>query len=299
MKAPTQTGFTLLIVLAMTAWGASWTSGKLVAPMAPPEVLIFWRFLFTFISYIPVMFIFKKSLRISRASLFKIILGSIFIVSYNKFFFTGLRYGFAGAGGVLVTTMNPILTFLFTLIIFRRAITSRAIVGLIVGFLGAFILLEAWTISLQKLLLSGNAYFLLASASWACLTLTSEKSQENMSLLVFSFYVFAFAAFMDLFLALPYGVFDVADKNWVFWLNVLYLSVFATTFATTIYFAASSRLGSQKASSFIFLVPLSTVLISWFILGEVLRLNTIIGGIIAISAVYIININVHSKAEFG
>lgn len=289
MKAPSQTGFTLLIILAMTAWGASWTSAKLITHMAAPEVLIFWRFLFTFISFIPVMFIFKKSIRISRASLLKIILGAVFIVAYNKFFFTGLRYGFAGAGGVLVTTMNPILTFLFTLIIFRRAIASRAVVGLLLGFTGGFILLEVWTINPQKLVMTGNAYFLLASASWAFLTLTSERSHDNMSPFVFSFYVFGLAAFLDLWLALPYGVFDFTGKDILFWSNILYLSVFATTFATTIYFAASGRLGSQKASSFIFLVPTSAVLISWLVLGEVIRLNTIVGGIIAISAVYMIN----------
>jgi drug/metabolite transporter (DMT)-like permease len=299
MRAPSNTGFTLLIVLAMTAWGASWTSAKLITHMAAPEVLIFWRFLFTFLSFIPVMFVFRKSIRISRASILKIILGSLFIVAYNKFFFTGLRHGFAGAGGVLVTTMNPILTFLFTLVIFRQAITKRAIIGLILGFLGGFILLEVRTIDLQKLVMTGNAYFLLAAASWALLTLTSEKSRQSMSPLVFSFYVYGLSAFIDLWLALPHGVFDFSGKNILYWSNILYLSVFATTFATTIYFTASSRLGSQKASSFIFLVPTSAVFISWLVLGEVIRLNTIVGGIIAVAAVYLINTKPREKSASG
>ncbi|MBI5641926.1 MAG: EamA family transporter [Deltaproteobacteria bacterium] len=60
-------------------------------------------------------------------------------------------------------------------------------------------------------------------------------------------------------------------------------------FATTVYFFASSILSSRKASSFVFLVPFSAVILSWFFLGEVPRINTIAGGSLAIGAVYIIN----------
>ncbi len=297
MKRPNQTVFTLLILLSMTAWGASWSSGKMIAPLAPPEVLIFWRFLFTFFTFIPVMLIFKKPFRVKSSSFIYIVLGSLFIVSYNKFFFLGLQNGFAGTGGVLVTTFNPILTFLFTIILFKQRIRGKQIVGLILGFTGGAILLEIWTINLDKLLQSGNAYFLLASVSWASLTITSEKSRMRISPLIFSFYVFGLSALLDFFLALPLGVWDFFNKGWVLWLNILYLSVFATTFATTIYFYASGRLGSQRASSYIFLVPASAVLISWAVLGETIRLTTVIGGMIAILAVYLIN--VRSKDDVG
>lgn len=290
MKQPGNTAFTLLILLAMTAWGASWTSAKLIAHVAAPEVLIFWRFLFTFISFIPVMIIFKKSLRLKSEYLIPVILGSIFIITYNKFFFWGLQNGLAGAGGVLVTTLNPILTFLFTILFFKRRISGREVLGLILGFAGGSILLEVWTINLDRLFMSGNAYFLFASTAWALLTITSEKSKADLSPLIFSFYVFGLSALLGFFLALPYGIGDVLTEGWLFWLNILYLSVFATTFATTIYFAASGRLGSQRASSYIFLVPTSAVLISWIFLNEEPQLSTIIGGIIAISAVYLINV---------
>ena len=289
-KQPNAALFTFLMLLAMTAWGASWTSGKLIAAMAPPEVLIFWRFLFTFVSYIPVMIFFRKSFRLNANSLRQALLGAVLIVTYNKFFFWGLQNGLAGAGGVLVTTLNPILTFLFMIILFRRPAKLKDVFGLILGFIGGSVLLEIWAINVQGLFTSGNAFFLFASCAWAFLTLTSEKSKANMSPIVFSFYVFGLSALLDFFIALPQGVFDVFKEGWIFWLNVLYLSVFATTFATTIYFVASVRLGSHKASSYIFLVPASAVLISWIVLHEDPRLSTIIGGIIAVAAVYLINV---------
>ena len=291
MKQPGQAAFTLFILLAMTAWGGSWTSDKFITHLAPPEVLIFWRFLFTSLSFIPIMMFYKGSYRLNSRSILPIILGAVFIVTYNKFFFWGLQYGLAGAGGVLVTTLNPILTFLFTIVFFRKHVSLREFSGLILGFAGGAVLLEVWGINLNQLFRSGNAYFLFASMAWALLTLTSEKSRSNLPPLVFSFYVFSLSAFLDFFLALPLGIDRVLTEDWLFWTNILYLSVFATTFATTIYFAASGRLGSRRASSYIFLVPASAVLISWVLLGEQPRLSTLIGGLIALSAVYLINVS--------
>ncbi|MBU1652087.1 DMT family transporter [bacterium] len=290
MKSPGTTTFTVLMIMAMTAWGGSWTSSKVIASMAYPEVLIFWRFLFTVISFFPIMLIWKKSFSLNRSSLIHIVLGALLLLTYNRFFFWGLQNGMAGAGGVLVTTLNPLLIFLFSLIIFRRRARARQIIGLILGLTGGAILLEIWNLNIGHLFGSGNAFFIAACIAWASLTIVSEKSKHSISPLVFSFYVYCCATVIIFPVSLPLGVFDVFQFGWIFWFNILYMAFLATTFATTVYFAASGRLGSEKAGAFIFLVPFSAVLISWWILHETPRWYTIVGGIIAMSAVYLINI---------
>jgi len=290
MKSPGKTTFTILMLMAMFGWGGSWTSSKVIANMAHPEVLIFWRFLFTVLSFFPIMLVWKKSFALSRGSLIHVLMGALFLVTYNRFFFWGLQNGLAGAGGVLVTTLNPLLIFLLSLVFFRRKASKRQITGLVLGLTGGAILLEVWHISVAKLFGSGNAYFLAASIAWASLTITSEKSKHSASPLVFSFYVFCCATVIIFPVAYPLGIFDVFQLGWTFWFNILYMALIATTFATTVFFAASGRLGSEKAGAFIFLVPFSAVLFSWLILNEIPRWYTIVGGIIAMSAVYLINI---------
>ncbi|MCD5407090.1 MAG: hypothetical protein LRZ99_05310 [Desulfotomaculum sp.] len=39
-------GLNVLMLFAMLAWGGSWTSAKIIAEYAAPEVLVFWRFFF-------------------------------------------------------------------------------------------------------------------------------------------------------------------------------------------------------------------------------------------------------------
>ncbi len=52
---------------------------------------------------------------------------------------------------------------------------------------------------------------------------------------------------------------------------------------------ASSRLGSRRAGSFDFIVPTSALLFSWFFLGDVPGVSTVAGGVLTVSAVYLIN----------
>ena len=289
MRPLNNTALTILLLLAMTAWGASWTSGKMIADFAAPQLIIFWRFTVTFLTFIPIMLFFKKPFKLNRKAFIQVTLGALFIISYNNCFFTGLTHGFAGAGGVLVTTLNPIFTFIMSLIIFKRKLTIKGASGILLGLLGGLMILQIWEVNLDKLITSGNLFFALASFSWASLSVTSEYSKKDVSPLVFSFYVYGMAALLDLIFVNPSELSMPLHFSFTFWFNLVYLSLFATTFATTIYFAASTHLGSHRSSSFIFLVPFSAVLISWMILGEKPQFTTILGGITAIAAVYLIN----------
>ena len=84
---------------------------------------------------------------------------------------------------------------------------------------------------------------------------------------------------------------EVFQFDMIFWTNFLMVSIGSMTIATTIYFLGTTQLGSEKASAFIFTVPVSAMGFSIIFLGEKLELFTVIGGIFAITAVYLINRN--------
>ncbi|OHD10696.1 MAG: hypothetical protein A2086_07750 [Spirochaetes bacterium GWD1_27_9] len=283
--------FIFLIVLAMVVWGGSWTSAKIISGLTKPQVLAFWRFFITFISLIPIMIITKQSFKLSFKGFIFAITGAILMVLYNQFFFGGLKLGLVSIGGVLVTTINPIFTFIITLFLFKNKIKLKEIIGLLFGLIGGLVLLEIWNFSLNQLMLSGNLLFLLAALVWAFITIVSQQSKTSLSPITFSLYLYGFSSIFDFILAFNSGIFEVFNFSYIFWLNILYLSIISTTFATTVYFYCSTTLGSNKASSFIFLVPINAVLISWLILHEVPKLSTVFGGIMAMLAVYLINFN--------
>ncbi len=279
----------LLLIFAMVLWGGSWTSGKLLTFSAPTDIIIFWRFLITTLSMFPLILYFKVSLKVAYRELLLLILGGFVIFIYNIGFVSGLQSGFAGAGGVLVTGLNPVFTFLLTIIIVREKASIKQMIVLALGFSGGLIMLEIWNASSSQIFDGGNLFFLLASISWATLTVLSHKIQKKVHFIAYSFYIYLFCTFFGLMYSLYNQSLMQTPTELSFWFNMLYLSIGATTVATTIYFLCTKQLGSRIASSFIFTVPVTAVLFSWWLLDEVPRIPTIIGGTITIIAVYLIN----------
>ncbi len=288
-KLKKETYFAIVIILAMLSWGGSWTSGKSISSSI--ELVVFWRFFITFISFIPIILFLKQSLHLNRVGFFQIVAGAIFLVIYNFFFLNGEKstFGLAGSGGVLVTTLNPLFTFIISLLIFKQPIKKKETYGLLLGLLGGAILLKAWNVFNPDFMNIADTLFLLAAFTWAMLSVVSQKSKENMTAFVFSFYTYGLAALISFFIAIPKDVFNISQINGVTWFNIFYLSLAATTFGTTAYFFAASKLGASKASSYTFLVPASAVFFSWLILHEQIKIYTVIGGILALAAVYMIN----------
>jgi drug/metabolite transporter (DMT)-like permease len=279
---------------AMVIWGGTWPSAKAVARVAP-GVNVFWRFLLTSAAFVPILLLTRSSLRVRLRGLLLTAAAAALLVAYNLAFFAGLRRGLAGVGGELVPTLSPVLTVLLGLAFRRRGRPAGAglrpvqVAGVALGFVGGMVILGVWRISGSDLLRSGNLFFLAAALAWAGITLLSARAQEHMPFLPFSFLMYAFAALFGLPGALGGGIGTVFREGSTYWLNLVYLSVVATAFATTTYFLCSARLGAGPASAFMFIVPTAAVLLSWLFLGEVPTPLALAGGALSIGAVYLVN----------
>ena len=273
----------------MATWGLSWTNGKILSQYCSSSILAFWRFFLSSIFMIPVLIFTKNNFTVPSDGIKYIIIGSILIFSYNIFFFMGSNLGFANVGGVFVPTLNPIITFILSIIIFREIIDKKDIIGLIFGICGGIIVLEAWTLSYVQMTANGNLYFLLASISWGIMSIVSGKSHKALATLTFSFWVYFISSIFCFIMNINNDVLIVLDFDLIFWLNLILLSIGAQVFGTTVYFIATTKLGPSKASSFIFIVPITAPMFSMIFIGEKLEISTIIGGIMTMTAVYLIN----------
>ena len=189
----------------------------------------------------------------------------------------------------MVTVLNPILSYFIMLILSRRKPTRNESIGLIIGIAAGIILLKLWD-QWDKIWSAGNIYFLLASFTWAILSLFTSKSSRYGSPVTFSFWMYGICSVALLLLSdSDQGLTLLRQGDLTFWLNIIFSGTITTALATTFYFVATSRLGASKASSFIFLVPFSAAIGSWLFLGEIPQAHTIIGGLFGIVAVYILN----------
>ena len=276
-------------MIAMVTWGLSWTNAKIVGMYGDAPLMTFWRFVFATLSFAPIVYFTKNSFSINGKSLRFIALNALFMTSYNYFYFRGTQVGLAGAGGVLVTTLNPINTAILAAILFNIPLYRKDIAGMIIGFIGGGMIMNIWNMDMDLFLQSGNTHFLLASLSWAAVTLITSRSKDVMPFIPYSFWCFGIASLLSFLLAFDQPLLSIFQFDWVFWLNMLLLAVGAMAFGTTIYFLATRQLGPQKASSFIFTVPVTAMLFAMLFLNEELTITIAIGSILAMFAVYLIN----------
>ena len=217
------------------------------------------RFTLTFLFFIPPVINFRESLRIDRKTAVNVLIGSVLYTLYSQMFFLGLSRGSAGFGGILVTSLVPIITFAAMSVFSDARIRFSEAAGLVIGFIGSLVILQVWSLSAERLLASGNIFFIIGAALWSGVTINSQKTQSAISIWVYSFYLNGLATLLQIFFTIPYGFDGLFQADASFWAYMIYLSLLSTVFATSLYFHTSKRIGSRKGSAFTFMVPASAV----------------------------------------
>lgn len=271
----------------MLLWGGGWSALKLLTPHVSMEVLVFWRFFLMSLSFLPILYYLKKPLVLNKTSLGFILTSSVLNIAFMIFSYLGVKHGLAGAAGVIITTLSPLMTFLLIAILFRKKAPSIQYFGLFIGMIGGVIMLELG--SFEIFMSGANIYFLLCAIIWAGVTLLAQYSNAHVHPIHYSFFISVIATVLSFFYGYGEGLLDVFDQSVGFWIALLYLAILGQSVATTIFFIASGKLGSQITSSFMFLVPIFALLIAYLLLDEALEIHVLIGGSLSIIALYFIN----------
>jgi drug/metabolite transporter (DMT)-like permease len=274
------------MIIAMALWGGGWPALKIVTEHQGVEVVTFWRFFIMTLAFVPILVWWRRPIRLSKQGAAIAVGSALMNMAFMFLSFWGVMLATAGGGGVIATTLSPVLTLLLAILFFKTKVMQRHWIGLLIGLFGGAMMLEVWHI---ELIAGGNGVLALSALVWAVLTLLSQRSHHHMEPIHYSFFLGLFAMVMMFWIALPFGIFSVFDEGWQFWVAMLYLGVFGQTVASTIYFYASGKMGSGHASSYMFLVPLFALLSSYLVLGEIPSFWLVAGGSISLVAVYITN----------
>jgi len=277
----------LMMSLAMFSWAVAWTNAKIVNEYLSFYNLIFLRFFVGFISIYP--FIVKKNNFnvLTLQNLKYLIPASLIFFAYNISFFMGTHYGYAGKGAVLVTTLNPIITFIIMSIIYKK-INKKDVLGILLGLLGGFIILDVFNEGFYNIFNPSNIYFVICAFTWGVNTVITNYGQKNMDSYQFIFYCYLFTTILSIpFINIDNFIGSNLDLR--FYLNFLIVSLGAMSFGTSVYMYATPKLGPIKASVFIFSVPFLALGTAYIFLGEQITLNVIIGGFFSLIAIYLVN----------
>ena len=277
-----------LMSLAMISWAMAWTNAHIVNQYIPSFYnLVFLRFLLGALSLFPILIFKKKKLIFNLYIIKYIIPASLLFLLYNISFFIATRSLDVGRGAVLVTTINPIIT-LIIMIIIRRKIKIKEIIGIIIGMIGGAIILDLFNKGINNIFSDHNIYFIFCAFTWGVMTVIINYGQKKINPLEFIFLCYFFTTLFCIPL-ISFSSFGVSNWDMKFYINFFFVSIGAMSFGTSIYIYATSLIGPVKSSVFIFSVPFLAMGISSLFLNELITVSTIMGGTLSLLAIYIVN----------
>lgn len=297
----TAPAFTTYLKLLLTAlfWGGTFVAARVVARDVGPFSAAFLRFAVACCFLLPFTWKIEKGLPPLKKSqvIPVLLLGISGIFFYNVFFFKGLKIINAGRAAAIVA-MNPVVIGLFSSLFFREKFTPAKILGVVVSVTGAVVVISRGDLAglLGGGFGRGELYVCFSVLGWVLYSLLGKATMRGMSPLATVTYsaVVGTAA-----LSVPAyfeGVFENVSVYDAFdWLGIFYLGFFGTVLGFVWYYDGIKRIGPTMASQFINFVPISAVLLAYFVLGEPVTLSLSTGTILVCAGVFLSNTPLRKK----
>ncbi len=127
----------VLVFVCFFVWSTCFTIGKTTLAFSPPIFLTGTRMFIGGLIILAFLALFqRKDLRIKKHHLFPLSLFALMAVYLtNVFEFWGLQY-LTAAKACFIYSLSPFLAALFSYFQFKEKITSRKLLGLVIGFIG-------------------------------------------------------------------------------------------------------------------------------------------------------------------
>jgi len=278
----------ILMVLTTSFWGGSFIAGKIALREFPPMTLTFFRFLIATAIILPYMWS-RDSVRVPAKRDIPLLfaLGFLGVSGYFAFQFTSLMYTSA-ANSSTINALNPLTSSVIAIFLTEERLSVKkvgliflALTGVLLTVTGGdrYVLLN---LSFNK----GDLIMVLAMISFSIYGVYSKKATGKYSPLLVTAYVFLFGLIQITPLMLMENVLgSVFSYSLEAWIAIFFMALFSSVLGYLIQQVTISKIGVNKTSLFINLVPLFVLIFSYLILGDPVTYINLVSASIIITAV--------------
>ncbi|RCW63005.1 DMT family transporter [Saliterribacillus persicus] len=290
----------LLLILAAIFYAGNLIVGKPVTQEIPPITLSFFRYLIAALVIFPIGYREWKNNRILWKKEWKAILSLSIsgLVLFNIFVYLALNYTTSINAGI-VEASTPIFTLLLTFILFKERVTRMQLLGVFISLFGVFVVITKGSLEvIMSLEVNiGDLIMLLAMITWAVYSIFIKQHTWKFptygALLVMS--VVAIIIFIPL-TWIEFNSWSEITWSWNVVLGLLYLGIFPSLIALVAYNKGVQAIGPSRASIFLNLIPVFTMIGAVIFLKEQLTFIQVGGAFLVIFGVLITNrVNIRKK----
>lgn len=278
--------------------GSSFVAGKILLQQGvPPMSLVAWRFLVAAVATLPLVRAWSPSFRSALAPremtwrhwCTVALIGALQTAAVMGLLFLAMQHISASVAAILLFT-NPILVAILGWLILSEPLGRLRLAGLGMGAVGVALAIGVGPELFRGgATLVGEAIGLLSAFCWACATIVAKRSQWPMSTWALSFWQMLIGSMILLVISYATDQHWPAHTTWSQWGWFIWLAIPASTGSFGLWFVALSQGGATKASSYLFLTPVFTVILSFFVLGTALTWLQASGGLLIGMGLWAVN----------
>ena len=279
-------GYHILALVTIAVWGTTFVSTKVLLAhgLTPPEIM-FYRFIIAY----ALTGIFARKLWADtwKDELLLAVAGfrggTLYFLAEN----TAIDYSIT-SNVALVVCVTPVLTALLTSLCYKERITARLVVGSVVSLLGVgFVVLNGTVLQIHPL---GDALALVAAVAWAVYSVVVRRFDGRYTIWFVTRKVF----FYGIVTMIPFIAAGIGGGLHLERLtipivtgNVLFLSVVASMLCFYSWNLVLEKLGTVRASNYMYTQPLVSLACSAAVLGEPITHIALLGTVFILVGIYV------------
>jgi drug/metabolite transporter (DMT)-like permease len=282
-------------LLAVAFWSGNFIVTKLSAGTIEPGAIGFYRCAVAVLVMTPFLLpaVWRRRTQVTKKLPQLAILGLFGTALYQ-----GLAYFASPATTAthmgIITALVPFMTMALTSILARQRPKLHVAVGGFIPLVGIFVLVTQGSsqTSTIKGLSYGDGFMFLASLSYSlyCVLLSRWTLPFSLWESLYLQSICAWIQFLPVFLGSPSSKITVHNLP-----LILYAGIAASVIAPVLWMRGIAKLGANRTSIFMNILPLLTTVFAIIILGEKITFCHVIGGLMAIAGVGITQIETMPK----
>jgi len=285
-----KTYISLLLVLVSLVWAGSFVAVRITVKEISSVDLGFLRFLVATPFMVLILLLSKKETRLPIKDFLSLsVLGLTGVTLLYIFQFIGIEQTTASTAAVLINT-NVIFVVILSATFLKENFLFKKSAGIALSFFGVLVVIFAQmtneSIVFSNVFLIGCIFMVLSALCWAIYSIVGKKLLDKYDPFTVTTYAFVLGTIFFLPVVLP----DITDvvQNISFngWISILYLSLVCSVFGYVAWYYALSKIEAGRAVIFLNLIPLFTIVISFFT-GEIPTFLFLIGASLIIYGVYL------------
>tara|TARA_Y100000590_G_scaffold33355_1_gene36519 strand:+ start:129 stop:1025 length:897 start_codon:yes stop_codon:yes gene_type:complete len=275
-----------LPLIFILLWSSAFITTKPIVDYSDPFAALSFRFLLVAIGfYIFSLFSKQKTIVNKKNLLPSICTGILFHGFYLGGVFYSISIGLPTSIAALIVTLQPVLTNALAGPILNEKITWKKWLGVLLGFIGAALVI-GFDIG-KSLPLLGVIAVIISLIAVTSATLWQKKISNNLPLSVSNMYQAIGGFLFHLIIIIFFIQKPFIDFSTTFIIAISH-QIFLVSFgAFTILMFLIKKNSASKTVSVFFLIPPTSAIMAWVFLGENLSTVDIFGFIIATLGVYI------------